>query len=98
MIETDISSVLHTKIPGVFLNNVVFDKQQKLVLGGDTLRMGGYGKDKIADATDYTVTSNYNPFGWVWDNEKKTYYRTNPTDTVNVTYSYNTSTHMWEKG
>ena len=27
MIETDISSVLHTKIPGVFLNNVVFDKQ-----------------------------------------------------------------------
>jgi len=34
---------------------VVFDKQQKLVLGGDTLRMGGYGKDKIADATNYTV-------------------------------------------
>ena len=27
MIKADISSVLHTKIPGVFLNNVIFDKQ-----------------------------------------------------------------------
>ena len=62
-------------------------KNLKEVLGAD-----------FDDATDYTVTSNYNPFGWVWDNEKKTYYRTNPTDTVNVTYSYNSSTHMWEKG
>ncbi len=34
---------------------IVFDKQQKLVLVGDTLNIGGYGKNKIVDTINYIV-------------------------------------------
>ena len=42
-------------ILSVQAGEIVFDKQQKLVLAGDTLKLGGYGKDRVAQATNFTV-------------------------------------------
>jgi len=35
--------------------NVVFDKQQKIALAGDTLKIGGYGTDHILDIHGYEI-------------------------------------------
>tara|TARA_A100001201_G_scaffold80241_1_gene71660 strand:- start:3 stop:1745 length:1743 start_codon:yes stop_codon:yes gene_type:complete len=35
--------------------NVVFDKQQKLALAGDTIRIGGYGLQRIFETTGYEL-------------------------------------------
>tara|TARA_R110002012_G_scaffold104988_3_gene245736 strand:+ start:8247 stop:10073 length:1827 start_codon:yes stop_codon:yes gene_type:complete len=39
----------------VQLGNVVFDKQQALALAGDTLKIGGYGVDKIFEIHGYEI-------------------------------------------
>ena len=49
------------------------------------------------DTSEYTVNSSRNPKGWIWDENAKTYKKVAAFEESKVNYSYNNSSHMWEK-